>query len=101
MSELHLPSPDDESTYSNGSVTPRDVFISYSRKDYDFVFRLVNALKAVNRKVWVDWDIPPGTNFRERIYTGIEAASNFVFVLSPDTIKSDFCLDEFEYALEN
>jgi hypothetical protein len=101
MPELQISSPENEPTYSNGSVTPRDVFISYAREDTNFVHKLVNALKVVKREVWVDWDIPPGTVWKQRIYTGIEAASNFVFVLSPDSIFSDPCLDEFEYALEN
>src|ERR1700730_2453466 len=102
MSELQLSSPEDESPDLKGSVTPCDVFISYSHKDIDFVYRLVNALQADKREVWVDWgDIPDATFWKERIRPGIEAASNFVTILSPDWINSDPCLDEYEYALEN
>ncbi|WP_421657227.1 toll/interleukin-1 receptor domain-containing protein [Leptothermofonsia sp. ETS-13] len=37
-----------------------DVFISYSRKDKDFVKTLHTALANHNREAWVDWqDIPP------------------------------------------
>ena len=36
-----------------------DVFISYSRKDKAFVEKLVTALEAKKRDVWVDFeDIP-------------------------------------------
>jgi len=39
---------------------PQEVFISYSRKDTDFVRRLDEALKSRGREAWVDWeDIRP------------------------------------------
>jgi hypothetical protein len=105
MSELQRSSPDDEPLYLNRSVTPlfSDVFLSYSRKDKDFVRRLFEALKASSRKSWVDWqDIPPTADFPKQIYTGIEAASTFVFVLSPDSITPEsFSLKELDYALQN
>lgn len=40
-----------------------DAFISYSRKDAEFVQRLSTAFVQANRVVWVDWqDIPRGQN---------------------------------------
>ena len=40
------------------------VFISYSRRDKDFVGKLREALSARNYEVWVDWeDIPPSTEW--------------------------------------
>ena len=39
---------------------PQEVFISYSRKDTEFVRRLDEALKSRGREAWVDWeDIRP------------------------------------------
>jgi len=34
---------------------PQEVFISYSRKDQEFVRRLYEALNRRDRKAWVDW----------------------------------------------
>src|SRR5260370_14696951 len=100
MSELQLPSPDDEST----DLTPllSDVFISYSHVDERFVNRLVEALKAANRIIWVDRrKIPPAADWQQKIYTGIETASSFVFALSPDSIISEPCLKESRHASLN
>ena len=43
-----------------------DVFISYSRKDSDFVHKLDNALRQENRDVWVDWQERAAAEFQTR-----------------------------------
>jgi len=79
-----------------------DVFISYSRRDSDFVRRLHDALASRSRDVWVDWeDIPLSADWWREIRENIEAADTFVFVISPDSILSKICRDEIEYAADN
>jgi hypothetical protein len=52
-----------------------DVFISYSRKDKDFVKALHAALVQQNRETWVDWeDIPLTADWWQEIQSGIETA---------------------------
>ena len=47
-----------------------DVFISYSRKDKDFVQRLVSTLEDQKRDVWVDFeDIPFASQWWDDIAT--------------------------------
>ncbi len=76
-----------------------DVFISYSRKDSDFVRRLHDALSAEDKDVWVDWeDIPPSAEWLSEISAAIERADSFIFVLSPDSVVSDICRQEIEHA---
>lgn len=76
-----------------------DVFISYSRKDKDFVQQLHAALAKQNRDVWVDWeDIPLTADWWKEIQAGIDAAQSFVFVISPDSAQSKICYDEIAYA---
>ncbi|MEO8311232.1 MAG: TIR domain-containing protein [Caldimonas sp.] len=76
-----------------------DVFISYSRKDKEFVGRLHAELVARQRDDWVDLDdIPPSAEWRGRILAGIEGARAFVFVLSPDSIASEECIKEIDLA---
>ncbi|MBC7813816.1 MAG: TIR domain-containing protein [Burkholderiales bacterium] len=78
-----------------------DVFISYSRKDTDFVRRLNDALERQRRQVWVDWeDIPRGVEWLNEIYAGIEQAHTFVFVVSPDSLISRICNFEVAHALK-
>ena len=78
---------------------PTDVFISYSRKDQEFVQRLATALEHLGRGAWVDWnDIRPADEFMEAIYAAIEAAENFVFVLTPDSVASVVCGREIAHA---
>jgi WD40 repeat protein len=77
-----------------------DVFISYRRKDVEFVKQLSAAFTQQQRDVWVDWeDIPPGvSDFSREIGMGIEGANIFVAVLSPDYLGSEYCLHELDYA---
>jgi len=79
-----------------------DVFISYSRKDKDFVRELHTALKSQNRDTWVDWeDIPLTADWWQEITHGIEAADSFLFIISPDSIASDVCNREIEHAIQH
>ena len=56
-----------------------DIFISYSRKDKDFVRRLDEALKSRGREAWVDWeDIRPTEEWMQAIYAAIEGADTFM-----------------------
>ncbi|MCC6615267.1 MAG: TIR domain-containing protein [Anaerolineae bacterium] len=77
-----------------------DVFISYAREDQPFVRRLHEALAQRSRETWVDWqDIPLTAQWWQEIQRGIEAADNFVFVISPDSLSSQVCQDELEHAI--
>ena len=79
-----------------------DLFISYSRKDREFVQRLNQALVARGRDVWVDLDdILPTEEWMKKICSGIEGANNFVFVISPDAIASKVCGQEVDHAVDN
>lgn len=79
-----------------------DVFISYSRKDTAFVRRLHDALASRGRDSWVDWeDIPLTADWWKEVQAGIEAADAFVFIISPDSIRSEICRKEIDHAIAN
>lgn len=82
---------------------PRDkkikVFVSYSRMDSTFVDKLDVALTARGFEVLVDrGDIYAFEDWWKRIQALIGSADSFVFVLSPDSVKSKVAQKEIAYA---
>jgi len=87
-----------------GQQVPRakDIFISYSRKDKEFVRRLDEELRRRDHQAWVDWEgIPPGDTWEKTIYGAIESTHTFIFVLTPDSIASEVCGKEIAHAAAN
>jgi len=79
-----------------------EVFISYSRKDGDFARKLNLALQEAGKTVWFDQEsIASGVDFEAELYKGIDGSDNFVFVLSPDSVESEYCEAEVQYALSH
>lgn len=78
------------------------IFISYSRKDVEFARQLTESFAAQNMESWVDWeDIPPSVDWIKEIEKGIEETDFFVFIVSPDSIRSDACAQEVAHAILN
>ncbi len=76
-----------------------DVFISYSRKDQEFVHKLNDALKLKARESWVDWEqIRIAEDWWRKIQEAIAATDTFIFVITTDSLASDICRDEVDYA---
>jgi len=98
--------PSASSSRRKSSVPPglaknRGVFLSYCRRNTEFVHTLADELKKRGVELWVDWkDIPPGSRWRDEIQKGIDDAENVVFVLSPDWINSSECAIELQLAVE-
>lgn len=77
-----------------------ETFISYSRKDSQFLEILHNRLKEENIDPWVDkHDIPSAALWKQEIFVAIQFCHNFVYVLSPDSLTSQYCNDELDHAL--
>ncbi len=76
-----------------------DIFISYSRKDSTFAVKLVNALSEKGLNVWFDKkDIPHAVDFQNQIDEAITYSHNILFVISPDSVKSEYCQKEAKLA---
>ncbi|MEO1166705.1 MAG: toll/interleukin-1 receptor domain-containing protein, partial [Chloroflexota bacterium] len=84
-----------------------DIFVSYSRRNLDFVERLTNDLEQASKKIWFDKKkeplagIPAGSRWWDEIKHGIETADNFLFVLGPQSIQSPYCNAEIAHALHH
>jgi len=78
------------------------VFISYSRKDIEFAKRLTAELQKSDIDFWIDWEgIPPTVDWWKEIEKGIEEADIYLFLISPDSIKSKVCGQEIDTAVKN
>ena len=79
-----------------------DLFISYSRKDIAYARLLHEALKEHDLDTWIDWqDIPPSTEWLKEVYTAIEQANTFIFILSASSALSEICALEIDHATKN
>ena len=77
-----------------------EAFISYSRKDKEFVQRIFDSLKATGIDPWMDADdIPPASKWKQEVLVAIQYCHNFVYAISPDSIVSEPCNMELDYAL--
>jgi hypothetical protein len=65
-------------------------FVSYSRKDKDFVGKLVSDLERQSIALWVDrGQIEGGESWTREIEEGIEGAKGMILILSPDSVASE------------
>jgi hypothetical protein len=72
-----------------------DVFISYSRSDTSFVSHLADELRERGKDVWMDVDgIRDAEKFPEALRRAIEGSNAFVFVISPDSVGSEYCFSD-------
>jgi WD40 repeat protein len=99
----HRPTPLQEAFIAASLQQPPaeslNVFISYSRADSDLARKLNEALQIQGKTTWFDQEsIASGTDFAEEIKQGIRASDNFLFILSPRSLKSPYCAQEVEYA---
>lgn len=77
-----------------------DIFISYSRKDYKIVERIIHALDAGGFTYFIDIQgIAAGMDFAESIIRAIDNSKLFLCVLSENAYQSKFALNELKYAL--
>src|SRR5271155_5455350 len=77
-------------------------FISYASNDKGFALDLNAALQKLKRETWIDWrSIPDSAQWRAEIFAAIEAADNFLFIVSPDSLRSWMCGQEVSHAVAN
>ena len=79
------------------------VFVSYSREDSEFAYRLVDDLRKEGISVWIDIGaLERGSpEWKRSVQTAIENASVVVVVLSPRSKNSTWVTNEISYAKLN
>src|SRR5262249_48293477 len=73
--------------------------VSYSRKDRDITQRLVKDLHEAGAEVWVDVEGIQAGNFMQAIDKALAACDWMVLVLSPNTLASEYVVEETYTAL--
>ena len=81
-------------------MKPR-VFLSHSKKDKDFIIKIANDLRIAQIDSWYDdWEIPPGTSIRKKIFEeGIPDCDVFFVYLSENSIDSYWVSKELDAAM--
>jgi len=78
------------------------IFISYNRQDgadkAEYLYRLLSPVHIV----FYDKEIlPAGSNWWNEIELEIETCSHLIFLISPRSLESKYCMDELELALDH
>jgi len=78
-----------------------DAFISFGKQESgDFAHQILNRLSENKWDVYMDRnDIPLMIENEEFVFGAILRSDNFIYVISPNTIRSEYCKKELEFAI--
>ena len=72
------------------------IFISHSHRDLEAVDVIAKRLRADGHVIWIDFlQLKPGDNISQRIQEGLEQADAIVFVISRNSLHSEWVQREF------
>ena len=74
------------------------LFISYARVDRPYCLQIVNMLEAAH-EIWYDHRIRVGQDWWQEIQRQIIACDGFVYLISPESVSSEYCQKEYDIAL--
>ena len=77
----------------------KKIFISYSRKDLDFVEKLAEDIQQAGYDVWYDLtDLEGGDHWADELQAAIDESDVYMLVISPRSVDSEWVEKEFIYA---
>lgn len=78
-------------------MAPTAVFLSHSSKDAAVARRLAKDLRTNGVGVWyAEWEIRPGDSLRRKIDEGVDRATHFLVLLSPNSLTSEWVQTELD-----
>ncbi len=80
-------------------MASKRIFISYSKKDTEYVSSLVQALRKQGFDVWFDKNIITGNDWDDTIEEELKKADAVVLILSKSSVESEGVKDEMSYAM--
>ncbi|HLO87226.1 MAG TPA: TIR domain-containing protein [Nostocaceae cyanobacterium] len=76
------------------------VFLSYADQDREFMEKIAKTLRRESFTVWTNkTDIKSGEEFDKAIERGIEETDNIVYLISTNSLQSEYCQEEISLAL--
>lgn len=80
----------------------RQIFVSYSKKDANFAFKLVEGIEAEDHRVWIDREIGGGQQWRQTIEQSVKDSSEMIVIISKNSVASRWVQHEssMAYALD-
>jgi WD40 repeat protein/flagellar biosynthesis GTPase FlhF len=86
---------------SNQQRSKSTVFLSYAREDKEFMRVLKAALEERGVETRGDWELTTGEDYAMRLREFNLGAHALVFVITPDSIRSEACRNELALAVEH
>jgi len=74
------------------------IFISYSHTDISYVKSLIPLLETEKWRHWYDRRLMGGDEWWDEILDNIQSCSMFMYILSPESTESPYCIEEYKYA---
>ena len=91
MADRPLPAYDGDNPY---------IFVSYSHEDEVVVFKEIRWFQDQGIDVWYDEGISPGSEWSDALAEAIKGCSHFVYFITPQSVESENCRRELNFALE-
>jgi len=73
------------------------LFVSYARVDKPYCTQIVNTLHV--HEVWLDARLYAGQGWWNEILRRLEWCEGFIYLLSPESVASEYCRREFKLAM--
>jgi hypothetical protein len=72
------------------------LFLSYARVDKPYCIQIANVLSI--HDIWLDDRLYAGQRWWQEIMRRLDWCEGFVYLLSPDSVESEYCRKEYELA---
>ncbi len=76
------------------------VFVCYAHENAGAVYPQIQRLHEGGVRIWYDEGISPGTRWSDELARALGKASLVLFFCTPESIKSQHCQDEVNFALD-
>ncbi len=72
------------------------LFVSYARVDKPYCIQIVDTLET--HETWYDQRLYAGQDWWKEILRRLDWCDGFIYLLSPESVESEYCRREFELA---
>ena len=77
------------------------IFFSYSHKNMENAYKVIERLQNAGFNVWFDEGIEPGSEYNEYIATHVKKSTAFIAFMTPEYTQSKYCKREIMWADRN